>query len=161
MVIGLENLSNSITLLFQLFIIVSVSYMMLLAKSAKLRGVFCAAALCGWVLLSGAAYAFEARVLADQSDGLVVLDSEGQWNDAARHFSTPTRLVPDSRFYAQNQQRSPQKSQRSQSEVVRQVKRQYNAEVLKISMNQNGSAYRVRILMPNGRVREVTVSAYR
>ena len=50
---------------------------------------------------------------------------------------------------------------RSRSEVVREIKRQYNAEVLKIKLNQQGSAYTVRILMPNGRVRQITVSARR
>ncbi len=50
---------------------------------------------------------------------------------------------------------------RSRSEVVREVKRQYNAEVLKIRLNQQRTAYKVRILMPSGRVREVSVSARR
>ena len=48
---------------------------------------------------------------------------------------------------------------RSRSEVVREVKRRYNAEVLKIQLNSSKTAYRVRILMPNGRVREVSVNA--
>jgi len=53
------------------------------------------------------------------------------------------------------------KNIRSRSEVVSEVKRKYNAEVLKIKLNSQGSAYKVRILMSNGRVKEVTVSAKR
>ncbi len=48
---------------------------------------------------------------------------------------------------------------RSRSEVVREVKRRYNAEVLKVTLNKSRTAYKVRILMPNGRVREISVSA--
>jgi len=50
-------------------------------------------------------------------------------------------------------------SVRSRSDVVNEVKRQYNAKVLKITLNSKGTAYKVRILMPNGRVRDITVSA--
>ena len=50
---------------------------------------------------------------------------------------------------------------RSRSEVVQEVKRRYNAEVLKISLNQSRSSYNVRVLMPNGKVRNLKVSAYK
>ncbi len=116
-----------------------------------MRGVLSTAALCG-LLLCSSVEAFETEVTVLES-----LD----WAERASGLSSPNGSSIVEHSYAQSQQRAPQKVRRSQSEVVRQVKRQYNAEVLKISMNQSGSAYRVRILMPNGRVREVSVSAYR
>ncbi len=125
--------------------------MKLLAGSTKMRGVLSTAALCG-LLLCSSVEAFETEVTVSES-----LD----WAERASGLSSPNGTSIVEHSYAQSQQRAPQKVRRSQSEVVRQVKRQYNAEVLKISMNQSGSAYRVRILMPNGRVREVSVSAYR
>ncbi len=76
---------------------------------------------------------------------------ESRYDVFSNHIVTPTAPV-----YAQKKDQL-----RSRSEVVRQVKRDYNAEVLKISLNSSGSAYRVRILMPNGRVKEITVSARR
>ena len=50
---------------------------------------------------------------------------------------------------------------RPKSEVVREVKRRYDARVLKISLNEKRGVYRVRILMPNGKVRNLTVNARR
>lgn len=63
--------------------------------------------------------------------------------------------------HAQSQRASENKNFRSRSEVVQEVKRRYNARVLKISLNQNRSVYSVRILMPNGKVRNLKVSALR
>lgn len=60
--------------------------------------------------------------------------------------------------YAQNR---ANKDIRSKSDVVREVKQRYNADVLKISLNSKGTAYKVRVLMPDGRVRQITVSALR
>lgn len=48
---------------------------------------------------------------------------------------------------------------RSKSAVIADVKRRYNARVLKIALNKKLGVYRVRILMPNGKVRVVSVSA--
>jgi len=51
---------------------------------------------------------------------------------------------------------------RSRSEVVQEVKRRHSgAEVLKISLSRNGTTYNVRVLMPNGKVRSLQVSALR
>jgi uncharacterized membrane protein YkoI len=50
---------------------------------------------------------------------------------------------------------------RSRSEVVQEVKRRYNAEVLKISLDKSQQVYRVRVLMPGGKVRNLQVSARR
>lgn len=49
----------------------------------------------------------------------------------------------------------------SKSEVVRQVKREYDAQVLKVTLNEQRGVYDVRVLMPNGKVRNLTVSAKR
>lgn len=50
---------------------------------------------------------------------------------------------------------------RSKSEVVSQVKQSYNAKVLKISLNKKRAVYKVRVLMPNGKVKNVQINARR
>lgn len=50
---------------------------------------------------------------------------------------------------------------RSKSDVMREVKKRYNAEILRISLSKNGRTYVVRMLMPNGKVRSVQVNALR
>lgn len=50
---------------------------------------------------------------------------------------------------------------RSESDIIREVKQRYNAEVLRISYNAKAKAYKVRVLMPNGKVRNLTISARR
>ena len=50
---------------------------------------------------------------------------------------------------------------RSRSDVMQEVKRRYNAEVLKITLDQRQQIYRVRVLMPNGKVRNLQISARR
>ena len=61
------------------------------------------------------------------------------------------------RLYAQNKERPV----RPRSEVMQEVKQRYNAKVLKISLNQRRDTYNVRVLMPNGKVRSLKVSALR
>ena len=61
-------------------------------------------------------------------------------------------------WVAQNDRRD---NYRSKSDVMREVKRRYDARVLKISLNEKHGVYRVRLLMPNGKVRNITVSATR
>lgn len=50
---------------------------------------------------------------------------------------------------------------RSKADVIREVKRRYNARVLKITLNEKREVYRVRVLMPSGKIRNVRVSARR
>jgi uncharacterized membrane protein YkoI len=50
---------------------------------------------------------------------------------------------------------------RSRSEVIREVKNRYDAEVLRISLSKNGRHYNVRVLMPNGKVKNIQVNAER
>ena len=51
---------------------------------------------------------------------------------------------------------------RSRREVIQEVKRRYNnAEVLKITLDERRQVYKVRILMPNGKVRNLTIDARR
>lgn len=49
----------------------------------------------------------------------------------------------------------------SQSKVIRQVKNDYNAEVLRISLSKDRRHYNVRVLMPNGKVKNIKVNAQR
>ncbi len=49
---------------------------------------------------------------------------------------------------------------KSKGEVIREVKRRYpNAKVLRVKLNQSGTAYQVRILLPNGKVKSIKISA--
>lgn len=50
---------------------------------------------------------------------------------------------------------------RSRSDVIQEVKQRYNAEILKISLDDRKQVYRVRVLMPNGKVRNLQISARR
>ena len=64
-------------------------------------------------------------------------------------------------WLAQRGQGSSSQAVRSKSDVVRDVKQRYNAQVLKITLDQNKATYRVRLLLPSGRIKEVSVSAKR
>lgn len=59
-----------------------------------------------------------------------------------------------------NKSRYVQNKIRSRSDVVNEVKQRYNAKVLKVSLNEKAGVYKVRMLMPNGKVRSIQVSAY-
>jgi len=48
---------------------------------------------------------------------------------------------------------------RSKSSVISEVKKRYNGEVVKVSFNERKSSYSVRVLLPNGKVKNVEVSA--
>ena len=48
---------------------------------------------------------------------------------------------------------------KSRREVIEQVERDYNAKVLKITLNRRAGVYEIRILQENGRVSNITVSA--
>ena len=49
---------------------------------------------------------------------------------------------------------------RSKSDVINDVKNRYKgAKVLRIKLNSSGTSYKVRILMPSGKVKNVSVSA--
>jgi len=48
---------------------------------------------------------------------------------------------------------------RSRSDVMNEVKKRYDAKVLKISLNGKTNTYNVRILLPSGKVRNVKISA--
>lgn len=50
---------------------------------------------------------------------------------------------------------------RSRSDVMNEVKKRYEAKVLKISLNSHTGIYHVRILLPNGKVRSVQISRKR
>lgn len=50
---------------------------------------------------------------------------------------------------------------RSKSEVMEEVKRRYGGQVLRISLNQQSASYSVRVLLPDGKVRNLQVSARR
>ncbi|GHA15654.1 hypothetical protein GCM10008090_26530 [Arenicella chitinivorans] len=50
---------------------------------------------------------------------------------------------------------------RSRNDVIQEVKRRYNAKVLRIELSRDQTVYRVRILMPDGKVRNLSINARR
>jgi len=49
----------------------------------------------------------------------------------------------------------------SKSDVIRAVKKRYNARVLKINLKKSHSIYSVRILMPSGKIKNIQINARR
>ena len=81
-------------------------------------------------------------------------------NDKYSHkpvYQTDIRSRPSMDRWAQNKNRNF----RSKREVINEVKRRYDATVLKINLNDKRAVYNVRILMPNGKVKSIQVSAVR
>ncbi|NND83176.1 MAG: hypothetical protein HKN50_12175 [Gammaproteobacteria bacterium] len=87
------------------------------------------------------------------------------WHDYrhsnSQHRSQGANSVLTPLRHAQKANDSKRQNFRSRSEVVAEVKRRYDARVLKISLNRKREIYNVRILMPNGKVRNLQVSARR
>ncbi len=105
---------------------------------------------------------YETMTIANQSWLEVLAGSPKNEDSLINGFSSSNKPnVASPRVLAQQRNSSDSSGLRSKSEVVREVKRKYDAEVLKISLNSSGNLYRVRILMPNGRIRDVSVSARR
>jgi len=74
-------------------------------------------------------------------------------------YSNSMNRIPEPGVWvAQNSERD---DFRTKSEVMRDVKRRYQARVLKIKLVESRGIYRVRLLMPNGKVRNISVSARR
>ncbi len=48
---------------------------------------------------------------------------------------------------------------RSKSEVMQEVKSSYNGQVVKMSLDEKTATYSVRVLLPNGKVKNISVSA--
>lgn len=98
----------------------------------------------------GNAYEYERDVYSDRS-------SVGQSENQAYPVNVSGTKLSWQNDYTQNQKGNL----KSQSQVVREVKNRYNAEVLRVSLSQNGRIYNVRVLMPNGRVKNIKVNAQR
>ena len=78
-------------------------------------------------------------------------------HSSAKHSNKYTKS--NKALYKSNRNRYAQNNIRSKSDVMREVKQRYNAKVLKISLNDKSGIYYVRVLMPNGKVRSLQVSA--
>lgn len=88
------------------------------------------------------------------------LSADSQWRQQTQLSPQLTTVLKPLR-HAQSGEKSDRRRLRSRNEVVREVKRRYDAEVLRISLNKNRSAYKVRILLRNGKVRNLQVPAYK
>ena len=92
-----------------------------------------------------------------------------KFDQRSSHYQSQTNSKKYSSSYAPNAKRNqnsfndkPRYAQakvRSRSDVMSEVKSKYNAKVLKISLNEKAGVYNVRMLMPNGKVRSIQVSA--
>lgn len=93
-------------------------------------------------------------------DGVEAVTFTTQARDESSPITHTIRRVPAPGF-SDRWMANDSSNLRSKSEVVREVKRRYDATVLKISLNRAKSVYRVRILLPSGKVRNITVNAKR
>lgn len=99
---------------------------------------------------------------ADDSTSIYEYQNQDDWQNAPGDYSQPgvrqqIRNVETPLRWVQNNRGNF----RSKGEVVKEVKRRYNAKVLKISLNEQRAVYNVRMLMPSGKVRNIQVSARR
>ena len=113
-----------------------------------------------WALALGAALVIQspytmALSTAPESKELEPVSFTGQ------AFSSQLESVLKPIRHAQNGRDKDRENFRSRSEVVREIKQRYDAKVLKISLNEARAVYDVRVLMPNGKVRNMQVSARR
>ena len=70
-------------------------------------------------------------------------------------------LVSGHRAHLGGTQYSQKDNFRSRDDVIREVKRRHNCEILKVSLDERKQQYKVRVLMPNGKVRNLKISARR
>ncbi len=112
------------------------------------------------VLLAGASFLLSGTsVLALSVEPLISNDQSSPMVMHGIRHAQSSQSNRDRQFQNNSERK---RSVRSRSEVVQEVKRRHRgAEVLKISLNRNGTAYNVRVLMPNGKVRSLQVSALR
>ena len=90
------------------------------------------------------------------------------WSSAAGASSTPFQSLRHQSSSGLERVLAPlmhsqnrQSEFRNRSEVMQEVKRRYDAKVLKISLNKQREVYNVRVLMPSGKVRNIQISARR
>lgn len=77
---------------------------------------------------------------------------QNKYSSHQQSYSKKTPTYQQRQYYVQKQYRS-------RSSVIAEVKNRYNAKVLKISLNEKSGVYHVRVLMPNGKVRSLQISA--
>ncbi|MBX2847627.1 MAG: hypothetical protein KTR16_04855 [Acidiferrobacterales bacterium] len=81
----------------------------------------------------------------------------------SNHLQNPSNhssvLIPIRQAQAQSQRNSS--ALKSKNEVMQEVKSRYNGRVVKISLNERSQTYSVRVLLPNGKVKNLSVSAKR
>ena len=70
-------------------------------------------------------------------------------------------VANDRRAHFGGTQYSQKDNLRSRDDVIREVKRRHNCEILKVSLDERKQQYKVRVLMPNGKVRNLKISARR
>lgn len=100
-----------------------------------------------FLCLSGTVYAIN----ASNQNSEIILNPD---QDRSEFTSV---LQPIRQIQAQSQRNSS--SLRSKSEVMQEVKSRYNGQVVKISLNDRTQMYSVRVLLPNGKVKNLSVSA--
>lgn len=92
---------------------------------------------------------------AESSDASFSIDSIEQQSLTRSRSSYESVLKP----LRQAQSNRNGSSYRSQSEVMREVKSRYNGRVVKMSLNESTAMYSVRVLLPNGKIKNISVSA--
>lgn len=80
-------------------------------------------------------------------------------NDRARvnDVDQQSRAVITALRWAQREQNNF----RSKADVIKEVKSRYQAKVLKVTLNERRATYTVRVLLPNGKIKTLRISALR
>ena len=120
-----------------------------------LRKTFGVAMILSVLCLSGSAFAFNSDNAQSRRVLLGMTDSIGQ-NYQNSDDSTLRSVVQPLRH---SQAQSNSSSFRSKSDVMREVKSRYNGQVVKISLNERSATYHVRVLLPNGKVKNLSINA--
>lgn len=106
--------------------------------------------------LSGTAFAINSNAL-HSSTANSSLETVGSKDHFYRSRDDSYDSVLQPLRHAQSNRSS--KNLRSKSEVMQEVKQRYNGKVVKISLNERTYMYNVRVLLPSGKVKNLSISA--
>jgi len=125
-------------------------------------------AMLGCFLYSATVFSFDAKSAVDtqsrQASGWNRWEQLEHNNSAFKprlNYGAQPRSTEQDSFERILVAQNSDKQFRSKGDVMQEVKRRYDGKVLKISLNKQRAIYNVRILLPSGKVRNITVSARR
>ena len=129
------------------------------AKISHLGNTFRIGIILSALCLSGSAFALNNNDLGFAADSVLVASSPNQNYRDQDNSAFKSVVQPFRYLHAQSNRNGS--SLRSKSEVMQEVKSRYNGKVVKISLNERTATYNVRVLLPSGKVKNLSVNARR